>query len=202
MQLQQYKGKNIRKRGNSNQSRSRQVSGPLANEDIRAERVQVIGSSGENVGVLDRRDALYQARQEGLDLVMIAEKGGEGVPVTKIMDYGKELYNRKKKLSEAKKHQKVIQIKEIKIRPKIGKHDYQTKMNRGIEFLESGKKVKVTLVFRGREMVNKHERGRELFDKIGRTFEERGLLERIVEDKEMKAGSAWSKVFSLKSNKG
>lgn len=135
-------------------------------------------------------------------MVLIAESGGLGVPVTKIMDYGKELYNRKKKLSEAKKHQKVIQIKEIKIRPKIGEHDYQTKMNRGIEFLESGKKVKVTLLFRGREMANKHERGRELFDKIGRTFEERGMLERIVEDKEIKAGSAWSKVFSLKSNKG
>lgn len=115
------------------------------------------------------------------------------------MDYGKELYNRKKKQAEAKKHQKVIQIKEIKMRPKIGEHDYQTKMNQGIGFLESGKKLKVTLLFRGREMVNKYERGTELFGKIGKTFEERGLLERLIEDKEVRAGSAWSKVFSLKS---
>lgn len=171
----------------------------MANEDIRAETLQVIGADGSNLGVIERRDALYQARNEGLDLVLIADSGGEGVPVAKIMDYGKELYNRKKKLAEAKKHQKVIQVKEIKMRPKIGEHDYQTKINQGIKFLEEGKKVKVTLLFRGREMANKHERGRELFDKIGQTFEERGLLERIIEDKEVKAGSAWSKVFSLKT---
>jgi len=73
-------------------------------------------------------------------------------------------------------------------------------MNQGIGFLESGKKLKVTLLFRGREMANKNERGQELFDKIGQTFEERGLLERIVEDKDVKAGSAWSKVFSLKNS--
>ena len=139
------------------------------------------------------------ASEVGLDLVLIAETGSEGVPVTKIMDFGKELYNRKKKQNEAKKHQKVIQIKEIKIRPKIGEHDYITKMNQGIGFLEDGKKLKVTLVFRGREMANKEERGRELFSKIDRTFEERGLLERIIEDKDVKIGSAWSKLFSLKN---
>ena len=143
----------------------------------------------------------------GLDLVLIAETGSEGVPVTKIMDFGKELYNRKKKQNEAKKHQKVIQIKEIKIRPKIGEHDYITKMihvlnhsDQKIGFLEDGKKLKVTLVFRGREMANKEERGRELFSKIDRTFEERGLLERIIEDKDVKIGSAWSKLFSLKNS--
>ena len=118
------------------------------------------------------------------------------------MNYGKELYNRKKKLNEAKKNQKVIQIKEIKIRPKIGEHDYQTKMNRVIEFLTSGKKVKVTLMFKGREMAHKQERGRELFDKIGQTFAEREMLEKIIEDKEVKSGYAWSKMFSLKPNKG
>jgi translation initiation factor IF-3 len=171
----------------------------LANEDIRAEKLQVIGADGSNLGIVDRTDALFQAREAGLDLVLIADKGAEGVPVAKIMNYGKELYNRKKKLAEAKKHQKVIQIKEIKMRPKIGEHDYLTKMNQGIRFLEEGKKVKVTLTFRGREMANKYERGRELFDKIGQTFEERGLLERIIEDKEVRSGSAWSKVFSLKN---
>jgi len=176
------------------------VTGPIANEDIRAEKLQLIGADGSNQGTVDRRDALFQARDANLDLVLISDKGAEGIPVAKIMDYGKELYTRKKKQAEAKKHQKVIQVKEIKMRPKIGEHDYQTKMNQGIGFLESGKKVKVTLLFRGREMINKYERGREMFSKIGQTFEERGLLERIIEDKEVKAGSAWSKVFSLKNS--
>ncbi len=114
------------------------------------------------------------------------------------MDYGKELYTRKKKQTEAKKHQKIVQIKEIKIRPKIAEHDYQTKINQGIGFLESGKKLKVTLLFRGREIANQADRGKELFSKIGQTFEERGLLERVIEDKEIRSGSAWSRVFSLK----
>jgi translation initiation factor IF-3 len=134
----------------------------------------------------------------GLDLVMIAESGALGVPVTKVMDYGKELYSRKKKQAESRKNQVIIQIKEIKLRPKIGEHDYLTKLNQGIKFLESGKKLKVTLMFRGREMVNKYERGMVLFDRVRSTFAERELLERIVEEKEAKAGSAWSKVFSLK----
>lgn len=129
---------------------------------------------------------------------MIADKGAEGVPVTKVMDYGKELYNRKKKQAESRKNQVIVQIKEIKLRPKIGIHDYQTKMAQGIKFLESGKKLKVTLMFRGREMVNKYERGMELFNRVKSTFEELNLLERIVEEKEAKAGSAWSKVFALK----
>lgn len=151
------------------------------------------------MGVLSRRDALAYAREAGLDLVLLADNGQHDVPVTKVMDHGKELYNKKKKQAESKKHQKIIQIKEIKLRPKIGEHDYQTKMNRAVEFLEKGKKVKFTLLFWGREKVNRAERGRELFDKIGRTFEERNMLERIVEEKEMSAGSAWSKVFSLKT---
>lgn len=160
--------------------------------------MQVIASDGRNVGVISRYDALNMAQSEGLDLVLISNSGSEGVPVAKIMDYGKELYNKKKKLHEAKKNQKVIQIKEIKIRPKIGEHDYLTKINQGVGFLESGKQLKVTLLFRGREVTNKNERGLELFKKVDQTFEERGLLERIVEEKEIKAGSAWSKVFSLK----
>lgn len=150
--------------------------------------------------MISRRDALYQAREAGLDLVMLAESGSEGVPVTKIMDFGKELYNRKKKQAEAKKHQKVIQIKEIKMRPIIGDHDYKTKMNQGIGFLEEGKKLKITLMFRkGREMVGKQERGDELFGRVLKTFEERGLSNKLVEDKETNAGSAWSRIFWLKS---
>jgi len=138
------------------------------------------------------------AREAGLDLVMLSETGALGVPVTKIMDYGKELYNRKKKQNEAKKHQKIVLIKEIRIRPKIGEHDFQTKLTQGIGFLEDGNKLKVTLLFRGRQVINKNEQGRELFDRVGKTFAEQGLLERILEDKEIRTDSAWSKVFALK----
>ena len=88
---------------------------PLANKQIRAEKVQVISLDGENLGVLSKADALAQAVDANLDLVMIAESGNEGVPVTKIMDLGKALYLKKKKQAEAKKHQKVIQIKEVKM---------------------------------------------------------------------------------------
>ena len=171
---------------------------PLANEEIRVDSLQLITSDGRNIGIVSRYDALSMAQEEGLDLVLISSAGGDGIPVAKIMDYGKELYNKKKKQHEAKKNQKVIQVKEIKIRPKIGEHDYQTKLNQGVGFLESGKQLKITLLFRGREMTNKTERGLELFKKVDQTFEERGLLERIVEEKDIKAGSAWSKVFSLK----
>ena len=115
------------------------------------------------------------------------------------MDYGKELYNRKKKLAESKKNQVVVQIKEIKLRPKIGEHDYLTKMKQGLRFLGEGKKLKVTLMFRGREMANKYERGMELFNRVRSTFEEHNLLERIAEEKDSKGGSTWSKVFSLKT---
>ncbi len=170
----------------------------MANEDIRAEYVQLIVADGSNMGKVSRREALMYAQEAGLDLVMLAERGSEGIPVTKIMNYGKELYNRKKKLHESKKNQKVVQIKEIKIRPKIGEHDYQTKMNQGIAFLEDGKKLKITLLFKGREVSNKEERGNELFAKIDQTFEERGLLERLDEEKDLRVGSAWSKIFSLK----
>lgn len=170
----------------------------MANEEIRFAQLQVIGASGENVGIISRDEALRLARETNLDLVLLSEMGGQGYPVAKIMDHGKELYNRKKKQAESKKNQKVIQIKEIKIRPKIGEHDYLTKINQGIGFLEDGKKLKITLTFRGREMANKNERGKELFDKIHSTFAEQQLLERIVEEKDIQAGSAWSKMFSLK----
>jgi len=174
------------------------ASGLLANESIKAREVQLITDSGENIGIVSRNEALEQARRVGLDLVMLSEKGGQGVPVVKIMDYGKELYNRKKKQAESKKSQKTIQIKEIKIRPKIGENDYMTKMKQAIAFLKEGKRVKFTLMFRGREMVTRHERGEAIFGKINQTLEQEGLLSQLVEEKEMKAGPAWSKIFYTK----
>ena len=114
----------------------------------------------------------------GLDLVIIADEGREGVPVAKIMDFGKSLYEKKKKQHDAKKHQKVIQIKEIKMGPKIGEHDFQTKMRQAIDFLKEGKRVKITFFFKGRENATKLERGTELYNKIDKSFEEYDLIKK------------------------
>jgi len=173
-------------------------SGLLVNDQIRSPQLQVITHEGENIGVISRNDALRMAEQAGLDLVMIAEKGKDGVPVAKVMNVGKVLYEKKKKLSEAKKKQKVIQIKEIKLRPTIGVHDYQTKINHVVDFLKSGKHVKITIFFRGREGITKQERGAELFRKVNSTFEELGLMEHIVQERDVNVGQVWSRVYYLK----
>jgi len=174
---------------------------PLANDQIRAPKVQVITHTGENIGVISRNEAMRLAEEAELDLVMISPKGKDDVPVVKIMDYGKALYEKKKKLAEAKKHQKIIQIKEIKIRPKISDHDYQTKMKQAIQFLRAGKHLKITLFFRGRENINKQERGTELFEKVEKSFEENNLLKDLVKEKDSKSRQTWSRVYYLKGIK-
>ena len=179
--------------------KERRESGPLINRKIRAENVQLIDQSGTNVGTISRNQALRQAEEAGLDLVMITPKGKEGIPVVKIMDYGKVLYEKKKKRAEAKKHQKVIQIKEIKMRPKIGEHDYQTKIKHAIQFLKSGKRVKITLSFRGRENITKEARGAELFRKVDVSFAEAGLAKNLVAERDTKMGRFWSRVYYLKN---
>ncbi len=159
--------------------------------------MQVISQDGTNLGVLTRMEALNLARAASLDLVLLTAAGGDGMPVTKIMDFGKALYAKKKQAGEAKKSQKVIQVKEIKFRPKIGEHDFITKMNQAIEFLNDGKHVKVTLMFRGREIGMKEERGKELFDKIDESFQKAGLT-KIFAEKDSKAGQLWSRTYYLK----
>lgn len=176
--------------------KERRESGPLINQQIRAENVQLITQDGENVGMVSRNQALRQAEEAGLDLVLIAAK--DDVPVVKIMDFGKVLYEKKKKTIEAKKHQKVIQIKEIKMSPKIGEHDYQTKIKQAIQFLTTGKRVKVTLSFRGREMATKEARGSELFSKIQKSFEEQDLASNLVQEQDAKMGKMWSRIYYLK----
>lgn len=173
----------------------------LINEKIKFPKVQIITNTGENIGVVSSNDALLMAQQAGLDLVLLTEQGSDGLPVAKIMDFGKVIYEKKKKQSEAKKHQKVIQIKEIKIRPKIGEHDYQTKIKQGIQFLQEGKRVKITLCFRGRENVLKDERGSELFQKIEHTFEQNDLLKNLLQEKDTKIGQFWSRIYYLKNIK-
>jgi len=174
---------------------------PLVNEKIRAPRVQLITEDGTNIGVVGRDEALRRAALAGLDAVMIVESGKEGVPVVKIMDFGKSLYEKKKQQHEAKKHQKVIQIKEVKISPKIGEHDFQTKMRQAIDFLREGKRLKITLFFKGRENATRDERGVELFNKITQVFEANDLLKLLIQEPDTRLGSMWSRVYFLKSGK-
>lgn len=178
--------------------KEKRESAPLVNQQIRAENVQLITQDGENIGTISRNQALRQAEEAGLDLVLIAQTGKDGIPVVKIMDFGKVLYEKKKKTLEAKKHQKVIQIKEIKMSPKIGEHDYQTKIKQAVQFLTSGKRVKVTLSFRGREMATKELRGSELFTKIQKSFEEHDWAHNLVQEQDSKMGKMWSRIYYLK----
>jgi translation initiation factor IF-3 len=126
--------------------------GPRVNREILAQRVRLINELGEMVGVLDVREAEEMAMEAGLDLIEISPNADP--PVCKIGDYGKYKYEAQKKANEARKKQKVIEVKEIKLRPGIDDHDYDVKMRQMRTFLEEGDKVKVTLRFRGREMAH------------------------------------------------
>ncbi len=126
--------------------------GPRVNEEIRVPQVRLIDQEGEMMGVMGARDAMLRAFAVGLDLVEISPNADP--PVCKILDYGKFKYEQQKKKNEAKKKQKVIEIKEIKVRPNIDENDYQVKMRAMKSFIEEGDKVKVTLRFRGREMAH------------------------------------------------
>lgn len=170
----------------------------LINEKIRFPRVQLITQDGQNIGIVSRDEMLSLATQAGLDAVVIAEQGAQGVPVVKIMDFGKAQYAKKKKMAEAKKRQKVIQVKEIKMKPKIAEHDYQTKMNQAIEFLQEGKRVKITLEFKGRELATRDDRGKEFFEKINNTLTQAGLLDQVAQEQEAAMGKVWSRIYYLK----
>ena len=126
--------------------------GPRVNEEIRVPQVRLIDQEGEMMGVMSARDGMLRAYAVGLDLVEISPNADP--PVCKILDYGKFKYEQQKKKNEAKKKQKVIEIKEIKVRPNIDENDYQVKMRAMKSFIEEGDKVKVTLRFRGREMAH------------------------------------------------
>jgi len=172
--------------------------GANINERIMAAQLQVITQSGENLGILGKREAIERAREEGLDLVQLSESGGEGVPIAKIMDFGKDLYAKKKKLADAKRKQKIVKVKEVKLRPKIDEHDYQTKMNRAVQFLQDGNRVKFTLMFRGRELATKIERGLQMFEKIDATLSEKEIGH-LEHERDMKLGRFWSRVYYIKS---
>ena len=124
--------------------------GPKANERIRAPQVQVIGSDGKNLGTLDTQEAIRIAKQDGLDLIEISPNASP--PVCKIIDIGKYKYDLQKKANKAKKKQKIVNLKEIKLRPVTEDHDYKFKIKNAQKFLSKGDKVKFTVQFRGREM--------------------------------------------------
>ena len=136
--------------------------------------IRLIDQDGENAGVVSPAAAMAMAEEVGLDLVEISP--GASPPVCKIMDFGRFKYEQQKKAAEAKKKQKIIEIKEVKFRPNIDTHDYDVKMRSVTKFLGEGDKVKVTLRFRGREMAHQ-ERGRELLTKIAGDIEEIGKIE-------------------------
>jgi translation initiation factor IF-3 len=140
-----------------------QKDGPRINDEIRVREVQLIDQDGKNRGVVDIRAALEAATTAGLDLVEIAPNSTP--PVCKILDFGKYKYQEQKKAAEARKKQKVVEVKEIKFRPMIDDHDYDVKMRAMRRFFEEGDKVKVTLRFRGREMAHQ-ELGFKLLDRV------------------------------------
>ena len=148
--------------------------GPRANRQINAPQIRLIDHDGSNVGVVHPREALEMADEVGLDLVEISPNASP--PVCKIMDLGKFKYETQKKEAEARKKQKVIEVKEVKFRPNIDTHDYEVKMRNVTKFLEGGDKVKVTLRFRGREMAHQ-ELGRDLLHKIADEIEGLGKIE-------------------------
>ncbi len=172
---------------------------PLANERIRIDKMQLIDHNGENRGIVGRSEALAIARSAQLDLVFISERGGMGVPVVKVMDLGKMLYEKKKQSTEAKKKQHIVQVKEVKLRPKIADHDFLTKMNQAIGFLQGGKHVKVTLVFRGREATMKDEVGKEFFQRIMDVLSAGDYNGKTVaQESDSQAGTLWSRVYVLR----
>ena len=152
----------------------REPSGPKTNDAILAHEVRLIDQDGENVGVVAKADALERARDAGLDLVEVSPDANP--PVAKILDYGKFKYQEQKKAAEARKKQKTVEVKEIKMRPNIDSHDYDVKMRAMNRFFDEGDKVKVTLRFRGREMAHQ-QLGRELLLKVKGDTEEIAKVE-------------------------
>ncbi|MBF0373118.1 MAG: translation initiation factor IF-3 [Alphaproteobacteria bacterium] len=158
--------------------------GPRVNNEIDVRSIRLIDEDGEMVGVVSLRDGLDRAREAGLDLVEVSPNADP--PVCKILDFGKFKYETQKKKNEARKKQKVIEVKEIKLRPNIDDNDYQVKMRSMKKFLEEGDKVKVTLRFRGREMAHQ-DLGLKVLDRVRAELDEFAKVEQFprVEGRQM-----------------
>ena len=148
--------------------------GPKSNNRINSPEVQVIASNGENLGILNTNEAITMAKEEGLDLIEIAPNAKP--PVCKIIDMGKYKYDAQKKANKAKKKQKKIELKEIKLRPVTETHDYQFKIKNAQKFISKGDKVKFTIRFKGRELQHSHL-GNELMNKIKEDMQAIGKVE-------------------------
>ena len=144
------------------------------NEQIRVPRVRLVGEDGEQIGIKDTKEALEYAYSKNLDLVEVAKEADP--PVARVMDYGKWRYEQEQRAKQARKHQSTINVKEIKFRPKIGVHDYETKKGHVVRFLNQRAKVKVTIMFRGRETLHP-ERGRDLLMRLAEDVKEIGVVE-------------------------
>ena len=148
--------------------------GPRSNYKITSPEVQVITNEGENLGILNLKEAIAKAKDEGLDLIEIAPNVNP--PVCKIMDMGKFKYDQQKKANKAKKKQKKVELKEIKLRPVTEIHDYSFKIKNAQKFISKGDKVKFTIKFKGRELRHSHL-GNELMEKIKQDMQEIGRVE-------------------------
>lgn len=145
------------------------------NEEIRDKEVRVITDDGEQLGIMSSKDALKHAEKRSLDLVKIAPNAQP--PVCKIMDYGKYRFDKAKKEKEAKKNQKVVETKEIRLSVNIDTHDFDTKVNHALKFLKSGNKVKVSIRFRGREMAHAHL-GNGIMERFAVAVEELAVVDK------------------------
>lgn len=144
------------------------------NEEIRAREVRLVGANGDQIGIKSRNEALEMAQTANLDLVMVAPNAKP--PVCRIMDYGKFRYEQQKKEKEARKNQKVISIKEVRLSPTIEEHDFNTKLRNAIKFLEKGDKVKASIRFKGRAITHK-EIGQRVLDRLAEQCAEIAIVE-------------------------
>lgn len=164
------------------------------NENIRVREVRLIDENGGQLGIVATPEALEKAKEAGLDLIEVAPNANP--PVCKILDYGKYKFDQEKRLKEAKKNQKQVKMKEIRMQPKIEEHDLNFKTKHIQEFLEEGNKVKVTIRFRGRELAHT-ELGRDVLDKIGEKLE----IPFSVDKKPAMEGRYMSMILSPKTKK-
>ena len=163
--------------------------GPRSNNRISSPEVQVIGSDGENLGVLNTNEAISMAKNQGLDLIEIAANANP--PVCKIMDMGKFKYDAQKKANLAKKKQKIVSLKEIKMRPVTETHDYEFKVKNAKKFISKGDKVKFTIRFKGREFQN-HDQAKDL---MGRIKEDMLSVSKIEQEPKLE-GRQYSMIFT------
>jgi len=163
-----------RRRGQDSLKKELRISDPRINDRIRVPEVRLVGPGGEQVGVVRLEDALRLAREADLDLVEVAPNSRP--PVVKIMDYGKFKYEEQRKAREARKKQHQVQIKEVKMRPGIEDHDFDFKVRHARRFLEEGNKVKLTMMFRGRQMAHP-EYGRQVLDRVFQQLQDLSKVE-------------------------